>query len=175
MPSAVKLLILCVAVTVVFMQFVEPELGQVPVSSEEAVRKDIVKDTGEVFRGYEELIQIPRSRDGHYWVDLSIQGSSVRFMVDTGASQTTLSYKAAQDIGFMSDDLIYDQPVRTANGVTRMANITLNNMSLGSIELYEVPVIVAGRGQMSVSLLGMSFLNRLKSFEFREGQLILRP
>lgn len=118
-------------------------------------------------------MQVPMQRDGHYWVDMNVNNNNVKFIVDTGATYVTLSHQDAEhlDLHLYEDD--YDVPVNTAAGLTTMALVSLDVVSVGVIELYDVKAFVARENMLSVSLLGMNFLSRLDGFEFRNQQLIL--
>ncbi|MDG1707708.1 MAG: TIGR02281 family clan AA aspartic protease, partial [Emcibacteraceae bacterium] len=118
-------------------------------------------------------VEIPRQRDGHYWVNMDISNNPIAFIIDTGASVVTLSHNDAEKLNLYLSDFDYNITVRTAAGLTTMAEINLDRMTLGVIELYDVKAFVAREGMLSVSLLGMNFLNRLERFEFQDGQLIM--
>jgi aspartyl protease family protein len=119
-----------------------------------------------------ELI-IVANRDGHYYVNGTANGKTIRFMVDTGASEVTLSPQDASRIGIDMPRLRFTQKFHTANGIGFGARYWLDSLSIGSFELGTT-VVSINKSEMSHSLLGMSFLERLKSFEFRDGKLYLR-
>lgn len=118
-------------------------------------------------------LEIPIRRDGHYWIDMSVNYQNVSFIVDTGASYITLSYEDAQNLDLHLFDNDYDRVVNTASGQTTMAEVTLDVVSVDAIEIYEVKALVAREGMLSVSLLGMNYLSKLNRFEFRDQTLIL--
>ena len=118
-------------------------------------------------------IEIPRQRDGHYWVNMDVSNNPIAFIVDTGASVVTLSHQDAENLNLYLSDFDYNITVRTAAGLTTMAEINLDRVTIGVIELYNVKAFVAREGMLSVSLLGMNFLNRLDRFEFQDGQLVM--
>lgn len=118
-------------------------------------------------------LSIPIKNDGHYWVDMSVNNRDVRFIVDTGATNVTLSHTDAQKLNLHLFDNDYNIPVNTAAGRTTMAEVRLDTVSIGVIELYDVHALVAREGMLSVSLLGMDYLNRLDRFEFRNQTLII--
>lgn len=120
-------------------------------------------------------IRIPISRDGHYWVTLDINGTPVRFVIDTGASHISLSYRDAEAVGLGPKELNYNRVFRTANGNSRKAMVRLDHLSLQSIEMSGITASVSRPGQMVISLLGMNFLNKLSGFNVRNGELILEP
>ncbi len=95
-------------------------------------------------------------------------------MYDTGASAVVLTQDAAKAAGLPLDFLNYSVAVETANGRTRAAPVTLDRIKIGGIEERAVPALIAQPGQLRTSLLGMSFLTRLKSSEVRGERLVLR-
>jgi len=95
----------------------------------------------------------------------------VRFLVDTGASLVTLTPADARAAGLNSRQLAFDERASTANGLVRMASVTLREIRLGQLSVGDVPAAVIEN--LSVSLLGMSFLNRLQSYEMRGGRLTI--
>jgi aspartyl protease family protein len=80
----------------------------------------------------------------------------------------------AQRLGIDLDRLRYTVPVQTANGTTFAASVRLRNLSIGRIILNEVEALVAKQGTLRENLLGMSFLSRLRSYEFTSDFLTLR-
>ena len=85
-----------------------------------------------------------------------------------------LTQEAAKAAGLPLDFLNYSVQVETANGRTRAAPVTLDRVRVGAIEERQVSALIAQPGQLRMSLLGMSFLNRLKSSEVRGDRLLLR-
>ena len=118
-------------------------------------------------------LEIPMRNDGHYWIDMTVDYQSVQFIVDTGASYVTLSHEDGQKLNIYLNESDYNIPVNTAAGRSTVAEININVMSFGIIELYNVKAFVAREGMLSVSLLGMNYLNKLERFEFSDQRLIL--
>lgn len=116
---------------------------------------------------------IDREADGHYWTRADVAGTEVKFMVDTGASIVALTFRDAQRLGLAPELLAYDSEIRTAGGVTYGAPIMLKSIRIGRVEVKNVAAVVL-RTDLDQSLLGMSFLSELNSYEFRRGQLIIR-
>jgi aspartyl protease family protein len=114
-----------------------------------------------------------RSRDGQFHARVQVNGESVSMLVDTGASVVVLTPADARDAGIDTTNLAYTARVSTANGVTTAAPVTLESVSIGEIGRSRVEAMVARDGALGVSLLGMSFLNRLQATEFRGDRLIL--
>ena len=117
-------------------------------------------------------ISVPRGRDGHYHVTLSVNGVDVDFVIDTGASQIVLSHEDATRIGIETADLRYLGSASTANGVVRTAPVRLQNVTLGPITDRNVPAVV-NQGEMDGSLLGMSYLGAFSNIEIRDNKMIL--
>lgn len=111
--------------------------------------------------------------DDHFTAKAEVEGVPVTFLVDTGASSVVLSEEDARAIGIDISTLSYDTPVSTANGITSAARIRLDNISIGDIRRSQVPAMVARKGAMRGSLLGMTFLSTLGAFEFRGDRLVL--
>ncbi len=95
-------------------------------------------------------------------------------VLDTGASAVVLTYEAAKAAGLPLDFIRYNVNIDTANGRAQAASVTLDRITVGGIVERAVPALIAQPGQLKVSLLGMSFLNRLDGWEVRGGNLVLR-
>ncbi|HXP30796.1 MAG TPA: TIGR02281 family clan AA aspartic protease [Stellaceae bacterium] len=117
-------------------------------------------------------VSIPVDRSGHYLLDAGVNGGSVRFLVDTGATYVVLSGADAEAAGINRNLLTFNQHLVTANGEARGALVTLREIRIGQMTQEEVPAVVMD-GDVPVSLLGMSFLRRLERYEIRDGQLVL--
>lgn len=118
-------------------------------------------------------LTIPQDAGGAFMVLAKVDGQPVRFMVDTGASDTVLSPDDARRLGVNLDTLTYDRGAETANGVGHGAAYAAQTFELGPIRLDNVRMTI-NQAPLSTSLLGMSALGRLDSFEVRGGKLILR-
>jgi len=120
------------------------------------------------------IVEISRGNRGDFQVTAEINGARVATVYDTGASAVVLTQEAAKAAGLPLDFLNYSVTVETANGRTRAAPVTLDRIKVGGIEERAVPALIAQPGQLRTSLLGMSFLNRLRSSEVRGDRLVLR-
>lgn len=112
--------------------------------------------------------------NGHFESRARINGASIKVMVDTGASTVALSHEDARKAGFRLDDLDFETPVSTANGIVKAARVKIDRIEVGGILVERVDGMVLPKGAMTGSLLGMSFLSRLHSFEVKNGVLNLR-
>jgi len=114
----------------------------------------------------ERAVRIRRRADGHFVARVSVDGASVSMLVDTGASTVVLRQSDARLLGVDTRRLRYTVPVQTANGLAYAAHARLREVVIGSITLENIDALVAQPGALRESLLGMSFLSRLRSYEF---------
>lgn len=119
-------------------------------------------------------VEIARGRNGDFSVFATINGANVSLVLDTGASAVVLTQAAAKAAGLPLEVLNYNTPIDTANGRTRAASVTLDRLAVGGLVERSVPALVAQPGTLRTNLLGMSFLNRLESWEVRGDSLVLR-
>jgi aspartyl protease family protein len=119
-------------------------------------------------------VRIRRRGDGHFSARADINGVTSNLMVDTGASTVVLKPADAERAGVDIANLNYNVAVETANGTTYAAPVKLRTITIGPIELRDVEALVAKPGNIKENLLGMSFLRRLRSYEFSGEFLTLR-
>jgi aspartyl protease family protein len=119
------------------------------------------------------VVHVPRGQGGEFAVQARINGVPTPMVIDTGATSVVLTYEAAKAIGLPLELLEYDVDVETAGGHTKAARLTLDRLAIGKLVERSVPALVVQRGQMKVNLLGMSFLDRLESWEVRGERLVL--
>jgi len=112
------------------------------------------------------------SADHHFYVNLKINGTEVRFMIDTGASEIVINPRDAKRIGIDLKKLNFNRQYQTANGISWGASALLDKIEIGEIEFKEV-IASVNDADMGVSLLGMSFLRRFKKYEFYQDRLEL--
>jgi aspartyl protease family protein len=122
----------------------------------------------------ERSVRIRRRPDGHFIAKTQVNGVSLTMLIDTGASTVVIKPADAQRLGIEVDRLKYTVPVQPANGTTYAAHVRLRNLTLGPISLNDVDALVAKPGTLKENLLGMSFLSRLRSYEFTTDMLTLR-
>jgi aspartyl protease family protein len=120
------------------------------------------------------VVQIPRGQAGEFALRATINGVHAPMVIDTGATSVVLTFETAKAAGLPLELLDYDVEVETAGGHTRAARLTLDRLAIGTLVERSVPALVVPRGQMKTNLLGMSFLDRLESFEVRADSLMLR-
>lgn len=120
----------------------------------------------------ENVISLPRDRDGHFYVDIRVNDVWVEFFIDTGASEIVLTENDADRVGINVDKLRFTGRAFTANGEVRTARTRLDTMQLGDITDTNVRATVNG-GELDISLLGMSYLQRFERFEIVGDELRL--
>lgn len=119
-------------------------------------------------------IRIRKRLDGHFNANVAVNGKQIAMIVDTGASSIVLTPEDAAKAGIDTRNLAYSIPVLTANGRTFAARVRLDKVAIGPLDRTNVDALVAKHGAMTQSLLGMSFLSRLRSYEFSGDFLTLR-
>jgi len=124
--------------------------------------------------GHGRNVEVVRADNGDFALAARINGARVPMVLDTGASSVVLTQEAAKAAGLPIEVLDYSVNMDTANGRTRAAPITLDRLAVGGLTERAVPALVVQRGQLKNNLLGMSFLNRLESWEVRGNRLRMR-
>lgn len=110
---------------------------------------------------------------GHFVTTAEIEHTTIKVLVDTGASAVALSYEDAEEAGLSPRTLTYDVPVSTANGTVDAARVVLDRVEIGNVLVRDVEGIVLPKGAYDGTLLGMSFLNKLSRFKVEDGTLYL--
>lgn len=120
------------------------------------------------------VVTLSGDLSGHFTVHPMVEGRRVRMLVDTGASVVALSQEDAAAIGLRVTEKDFTRTIATANGVVAVAPVRLGEVRVGEIAVRDVEAVVVPRGKLGTSLLGMTFLKRLKGFEVSNGRLTLR-
>lgn len=122
-----------------------------------------------------ETVSVNRGLGNNFQINADVEGTVLNLVVDTGASEVVLTAEDAQKVGIDMSSLVFRTPVDTANGRSFVARVTLESIIIGPIAMTDVSAAVAQPGNLSKSLLGNSFLDRLSSYEFSGSRLVLRP
>ncbi len=118
-------------------------------------------------------VEVARANSGDFAISAQINGARVAMVLDTGASSVVLTRDDAKAAGLPLEVLTYTVNIDTANGRTRAAPVTLDRIAIGGLVERSIDALVAQPGQLRTSLLGMSFLNRLQSWEVSGDRLVL--
>jgi aspartyl protease family protein len=118
-------------------------------------------------------LRIQKSDDGHFHVRAQVNGNPVDFLIDSGATTTTLSRTAANRVGVQPSGG-FPVLIETANGTTQADRAEIADLRIGTIRQNDAKVLI-GDGLGDTNLLGMSFLSSLKSWRVEGGTLILQP
>jgi aspartyl protease family protein len=119
-------------------------------------------------------VDIPRKNGGEFAVRARINNVATPMLIDTGATSVVLTYETAKAIGLPLELLDYNVELETASGRTRAARLTLDRLAVGAVVERSVPALVVPRGQSKSNLLGLSFLDRLESWEVRADKMTIR-
>lgn len=122
----------------------------------------------------EGALEFKISSDGHFYINTLTNDKTVRFMLDTGASDIVIPPHIAELLGFDIKKLKFTRIYNTANGQGRGAPIIIKTIQIGNFNFHDVRASV-NEAEMDSPLLGMSFLEKLSSYEVKNGVLLLRP
>ncbi|MGA1831148.1 TIGR02281 family clan AA aspartic protease [Rhizobium wenxiniae] len=110
---------------------------------------------------------------GHFIGTFRLNGKSVTGLVDTGASVVAINERTARMLGYSANSLDFRYPMQTANGQTQAAHIVLDRVEIGNVRVRDVDAMVLRDEALSDTLVGMSFLTKLKSYQVKGGSLTL--
>jgi aspartyl protease family protein len=118
-------------------------------------------------------VEIHAESNGHFYVDLKVEGREINAMVDTGASVVALRESDARRAGIRVKHSDFNIPMSTANGTAYAAAVTLRRVSVDNVEIRNVRAVVMPDDKLDITLLGATFLNELKRFEISDRVLVL--
>jgi aspartyl protease family protein len=118
-------------------------------------------------------VRIPMAIDGHFWVDARLNGQDVKFLVDSGATMTTIGTETARAAGIEVNPQ-RNQVVRTGNGIIKVATGRADTLEVGPIERRDMNLHIAGT-DADLNVLGMNFLSSLQRWGVEGRWLILVP
>jgi aspartyl protease family protein len=154
-----------------FMAQMADKITPAPASATTAVNKAVPVELPMQTVG--RSLNVPRDGRGHFRVDGRIDGQRIGFMVDTGASVVALNETSAARFGLRPARGEFNATVSTANGTVKAARARLAMVDLGGIIVRDVDAMVLPDEALSENLLGLSFLSKLKRFEYANGMLLL--
>ena len=110
--------------------------------------------------------------DGHYWATARVNGATVKFLVDTGATMISLTKRDARKIGVNTDKLVRSVDVRTAAGRVKAGTVLIDKFEIDGVVLQNVQAVVLEEG-LEYSLQGMSFLNRHEGWDVTPNAIVI--
>jgi len=153
-----------------YMAQMADKISPAPASASPSPKK---ADTETVAQASGRSLNIPPDARGHFQTDGRIEGQRISFMIDTGASLVALNEKSAARFGLRPSRSDYNAIVSTANGTIKAARARLAVIELGGLVVRDVDALVLPDEALSENLLGLSFLSKLKRFEYANGKMVL--
>jgi aspartyl protease family protein len=162
---ALRWVLLCCGIVLLGVGLLDrqPERAPLPAAPSASIRRVTTVPSN--------TIVFPANDHGHVTLEAAVNGAPVRMLVDTGATLVTLTREDARAAGIDVHGLAFTGQVNTANGAARIAPVTLREVRIDQLSLYDVSAAVLEN--LDISLLGMSFLRRLQSYEMRAGKLTI--
>ena len=117
-------------------------------------------------------VTLQRNSDRHFYAHANVNGQEVRFLVDTGASETALTEEDAKRVGISVDPNQYELLGQGASGMVRGQFVELKNIQLGELHTKDAKAVVVQGA--TVSLLGQPFLESIDEIVIRKGEMVLR-
>jgi len=154
-----------------FMAQIADKMTPAPASATTTARKAVPVET--VAQAGFRSLSIPRDARGHFATEGRIDGQRIAFMVDTGASVIALNESSAARFGLRPARSEYKALVTTANGTVKAAPTRLAMVDIGGVVVRDVDAMVLPDEALSENLLGLSFLSKLKRFEYANGKMVL--
>lgn len=145
--------------------------GEPPAASETVAAVSVRDATPAALSG--RRVRIPADARGHFNADFRINGRAVPALIDTGATVVALNASTARRIGIVPAASDYTATVQTANGPARAAVVTIDRLELGRIDVADVQAVVLDDKALSGTLVGMSFLSRLRRYQVEGAELTL--
>ena len=118
-------------------------------------------------------VTLQQDKRGHFQVGGQVEGRRVDFMVDTGASVVALSEREASRLGIRPGRDDFTAQVKTANGIVKAAPVMLKSVDIDGLVVRNVQALVVPGNALTENLLGMSYLTKLKRFEYANGKMVL--
>lgn len=122
----------------------------------------------------ENQIVIYRAKNGHFYINSEINGHFVRFMIDTGASDTSINIKDAKRLGINTTNLHFNKPYQTANGAIFAATAKVGSFKIGNVIFNDISISIAN-SDLGTPLLGINVLRQFTKYEVYQDKLILTP
>ncbi|MCY6382981.1 TIGR02281 family clan AA aspartic protease [Hoeflea prorocentri] len=160
-------------IAVAVPKVVDGQLGYTTEETAKPIRQTTEQAPVAAYAGGRDVVIAADAR-GHYLSNFRINGKQIAGLIDTGATAVAINRSTARQIGVYLTPSMFTYRINTANGTTRAARVMLQSVELKSIRVRNVEAYVLDDNSLGATLIGMSFLNRLTSFQARDGKLILK-
>ncbi|WP_316858820.1 TIGR02281 family clan AA aspartic protease [uncultured Cohaesibacter sp.] len=150
----------------------QTEDGALSPSDDQILSAGEPSDSSSGSAGYHRVVLKP-GRGGHYYASAFFNNKKIRVLIDSGATLVSLTNKDARRLGLAPQKSDYTAKVRTANGLVHYARAHVRTIRIGSVKVHDVDVLIAPEGALDQTLMGMSFLRKLKTLKMEHGRLIL--
>ena len=177
MRLEVMFAMVCVTSAVVAMRYIDRAYPVNPPAAHLQSIEPVAspQDQRPVYRpAWRQEVRLTAGYDRQFRVTAAVNNYPTMFLIDTGAAYVALRASDAAQAGVHLRKEDYDSPVSTANGVTKAARILLDEIEIDDLLVRDVDAYILPDSQLSVNLLGMSFLSQLESVEARRDEMILR-
>ena len=165
----VPLFALAMAVGWFFPRDMAPQEVQAPPSHFVISKSDKAENTGS---GVYDAVELERQADGHFYAEAEVDGTGIRFLVDTGASMIALNAEDAEALGLDWNESELQHVGRGVNGDVFGKPVKLANVVLGDLQADDVEAVIIPKG-LDVSLLGQSFLARVENVGIEGDRMTL--
>ncbi|MEX6632709.1 retropepsin-like aspartic protease family protein [Hyphococcus lacteus] len=163
-----------IALAIVAPRMIEARQASQPETPSRLANVQSVQPSANSVSHWGDEIRIQAAHDRQFYVDADINQRSAKFLIDTGASYVALRDSDARAAGIYTSWTDYTYPVHTANGETKAAFVTIDEIDIDGLRIEGVKAFILKDDQLNINLLGMSYLSRLESVEARKGELVLR-
>jgi len=167
-----RILLFVAVIAVAVPRLMDSHLDAVPEQPAEPVATTSQTRSNAGYSGGRDVV-LKADQNGHFSGTFKINGRKLEGMIDTGATTIVINRSTARRVGISLTSGMFKHKVGTANGTVLAARVTLKSVGLQSIRLRDVDAYVLEDESLSETLIGMSFLSRLKSYRAVDGQLVL--
>jgi aspartyl protease family protein len=173
MRQIIMLAGMLVALGVVAARVADQSVRTAPATPPAATTLAAVSPAPAQQNSYGSSVVVPHDARGHFVVDARVDGRHMGFMLDTGASVVALRARDAAALGIHPVARDFTVEVKTANGSTRAAPVQLGTVEVSGLTVRNVAALVSPDEALGENLLGLSFLSRLRRFEYSNGKMLL--
>ncbi len=173
-PYTILLACFAVFLSPVWLPWLETIVADRPdLAADRSFGLSAVETTGSIRSNRTRTAELRADSRGHFEVRAMINGHDVGVMIDTGATSVALRFEDATRLGLHTDPEDFKIPIATANGGTKAARVTLQEIRIGNIRVRNVEALIVPPKSLTTNLMGMSFLKRLTKVQIAGSRLVL--